>query len=835
MGCRNQGSPCEESDHCTRRRPQAVSSSAGVSTEYTEYPVTKFRAGNYNIPKRTANAVMHDSIFVPKQTLAGGGGTAYSDGGSSGSVGNCGKLRYTGCATGFFGAGDYVYDYYPNELSFDWQSSDTWIAYLFDTSGTPGAGGAGQNVYYIERCTDTSTTPASGTPGQPGYSAGTSESTSSTSCLPCSAHTCTPANTDVKYTYGGQNLTNDPDCPFPDLFGIGTQSTKIVFSYNSLSTTLPNGVTDVALSYNGATFVDVYDETLGIGSEYNSTQNPWQTGEETFSTFEIYDEEVFDSETKSGFRVKVQIEPIMDETQTPAVFTGTKWTLLELMNPGSGYSVGEVYTLNYNHTHPDLTETTFTVDLKFTSIGPVQITQGQEGFDVLRTNDTLNGHKILRVYHTDLDNFPYHVAYLSGTGSDFEKDTQYTSSRNHIITAKAGYGIADRACLVGRYEFTEKSIQYVTASIDKNSPDVYNDVVLPEADATVTNGKITSFTITKIGANLTQAYLNGEEPILIVTGSPSENGQDAEVEGIFIGGQLSDIKIISGGTLYDANDPPKIYISNTYKKATTKYSNAGYEPGKLERYAGYFDAYPGQEDPGAREDFNASADTIPKDVNFTTIQENIDIKFDSNRKKADVLPQSLYSKDKTDPLVNILVRDVDNTHLNDFKYREMARQIFNDERDRKDRIRKSIDDITQEQIPEYNVTPEVLVETVQGRLGDLPYSSQYTKYILKQYRPDPTERATIQVTLSCSPTEPGINTDICPPPAASAPTSGSSTDPETGIVTTTSRSCTVAGPYGPGCKAWEAKGSMLFLHDITRSAANVVAASKAFGNPLLQT
>ncbi len=834
MGCRNQGSPCEEGDHCTRRRPQAVSSSAGVSTEYTEYPVTKFRTGNYNIPKRTGNAVMHDSVFVAYQQSNKAGAGGYDDGGAAGTSSNCGKLRYTGCATGF-GGGDYVYDYYPNELSFDWQSSDTWIAYLFDTSGTPGAGGAGSNVYYIETCTDETTTPSSGTQGQPGYDPGGTTTTSTTSCQPCSAHTCTAANTDVKYTYSGQNLTNDPDCPFPDLFGIGTESTKVVFSYNSLSTTLPNGVTDLALSYNGATYVDVYDETLGIGSEYNSTQNPWQTGEETFSTFEIYDEDVFNSETKSGFRIKVQIEPIMDETQTPAVFTGTKWTVLELMNPGSGYSVGEVYTLNYNHTHPDLTQTTFTVDLKFTSIGPVQITQGQEGFDVLRTNDTLNGHTILRVYHTDLDNFPYHVAYLSGTGSDFEKDTQYTSSRNHVVTAKAGYGIADRACLVGRYEFTEKSIQYVTASIDKNSPDVFNDVVLPDADATVTNGKVTSFTITQTGANLTRAYLNGEEPILIVTGSPSENGQDAEVEGIFVGGQLSDIKIISGGTLYDANDPPKIYISNTYKKATTRYSNEGYEPGKLERYAEYFDAYPGQEDPGARSDFNASADSIPKDVNFTTIQENIDIKFDPNRKKADVLPQSLYSKDKTDPLIDILVRDVDNRHLNNFEYRSMAKEIFDEEENRKQRIKQQVTDITQEQIPEYNVTPEVLIETVQGRLGDLPYASQYTKYILKQYRPDPTESATIQVTLSCSPTEPGIDTNICPAPNATPGSNFQTTDPETGITSSTSRSCVVTGPHGPGCKAWEAKGSMLFLHDVTRSAANVVAASKAFGNPLLQT
>ena len=832
-GCRNQGSPCEEGDHCTRRRPQAVSSSAGVSTEYTEYPTTQFRTGNYNIPKRTGDAVMHDSVFVAYQQSNKAGAGGYDDGGASGTTSNCGKLRYTGCATGFSG-GDYVYDYYPNELSFDWQSSDTWISYLFDTSGTPGAGGAGSNVYYIETCTDTATTPSSGTQGQPGYNPGSSTTTSETACLPCTAHTCTPAKTDVKYTYSGQNLTNDDDCPFPDLFGIGTDSNKVVFEYDQLSTTLPNGVTDFQFSYNGATYTDVYDEVLQVGTTYVSTQNPWQTGDENFNTFEIYDQEL-ETATKTGFRVKVRIEPIIDESGATAVFTGTRWTVLELMNPGSNYAVNDTFKLEYVHTHPDTTQTTLEVDLKVTAIGPVQVVSGQQGFDVMRAGDTINGHSLLRVYHTDLDNFPYHVAYLDGTGSNFAKDTQYTSSRNHIITVKAGFGIADRACLVGRYEFTEKSVQYVTASVDKNSPDVWNGVNLPEATATVTNGVVTGFTITEVGANLTRAYLNGEDPKLVVAGPTATNGREAIIEGNFVGGSLSSIKIIDGGTLYDENDPPRIYISNTYKKATTKYSNEGYEPGRGERYNEYFDAYPGQESPGAREDFQNTQNTVPEDITFRTNADNIEVKFDPERNRLDALAQSLHSKAKTDPLRDILVKSVDMKHLQNLDYKSQVTDILNEEADRKARINKSIDDITQLQIPEYNNLPEVLIETVQGRVGDLPYSSQYTKYIIRQYRADPTDKATINVTLSCSPTTSGIDTNICPAPGATPGSTSSSTDPETGITTTTSRSCVVTGPHGPGCKAWEVSGKMLFLHDMTRSAQTVVAAAKANGNPLLQT
>jgi|SaaInlV_120m_DNA_3_1039746.scaffolds.fasta_scaffold05358_6 hypothetical protein len=832
--CRNQGSPCEETDHCTRRRPQAASSSAGVSVEYNEYPITQFRTGNYNIPKRTGDAVMHPSVFVSFSATGppGGAGTSgYVDGGAAATTTNCGKLRYTQCASGF-GGGDFVYDYYPDELSFDWQSSDTWISYIFDTSGTPGAGGAGYPVYYIETCTTNSTSTTQGTPQVPATS--TTTTTSTTSCQPCTAHTCTPAITDVKYTYSGQNLTNDLDCPFPDLFGIGTDSQKVVFQYNQLSSTLPDGVTDFQFSYNGATYVDVYDEVLQIGTEYVSTQNPWQVGDESFNTFEIYDQEL-ETATKTGFRVKVRIEPVIDETVDPAVFTGTRWTVLELMNPGSNYAVNDVFKLEYVHTHPDTTQTTLEVDLKITSVGPVQVVQGQSGFDVMRAGDVINGHNIIRVYHTDLDNFLYHVVYLDGSGSNFAKDTQYTSSRNHVITAKAGFGIADRACLIGRYEFTEQSVQYVTASFDKNSPDVFNSVKLPEAVATVTNGVVTGFTITEVGANLTRAFLNGQDPDLVVAGPPSENGKEAIVQGIFVGGALSSIKIISGGTLYDENQPPRVFISNTYRKETTKYSNDGYEPGRVNRYNEYFDAYPGQEDSNARQDFRETAETVPEDITFTNKVENIEVKYDPERNRLDALAQSLYSKGKTDPLKDILSRSVDLKHLQKFDYKSMVTDIMKEEADRKTRIIKSIDDITQEVIPEFKNLPEVLIETVQGRIGDLPYGSQFTKYVIRQYRADPSARATINVTLSCTPTTPGVNTTVCPPPTPPIVPPTSVTDPTTGATNSTSTTCVVTGPHGPGCTSWEVSGQMLFLHDLTRSAATVVAASKAYGNPLIQT
>ena len=104
--------------------------------------------------------------------------------------------------------------------------------------------------------------------------------------------------------------------------------------------------------------------------------------------------------------------------------------------------------------------------------------------------------EITRTFHTEIGEFPYHVVYLDGNGNDFVKDTQYTSSRNHIITAKAGYGIVDRAILVGLYEFLDKSLQFTTGDVNENAPDVFNTVSAPVAFISVDeNGGISDINI----------------------------------------------------------------------------------------------------------------------------------------------------------------------------------------------------------------------------------------------------------------------------------------------------------------------------------------------------
>ena len=95
--------------------------------------------------------------------------------------------------------------------------------------------------------------------------------------------TCTPASTNLRYTTG-QDITGDIDCPHPTLFGIGTSSKKLCFTYDQLSTQLPNGVIDFEVSYDGVTYTDTWDQGANAGTPYTTSQNPWQAGDRVLLT-----------------------------------------------------------------------------------------------------------------------------------------------------------------------------------------------------------------------------------------------------------------------------------------------------------------------------------------------------------------------------------------------------------------------------------------------------------------------------------------------------------------------------------------------------------------------
>ena len=853
MGCKTGSSNnCSgntiSDESCTKYSP----SGQGVTFSYVEYPQSPIRQGNYNVPRREANFVMYEGIETTSTTT---------------SASNCGKVTIPNpCATGGNQQNAQIaFSYYPTELSFDFAYSDRFFAYLYDTSNKGGI--AGTPCYYIE---DESRSTVGGTAdGSVG---------SGSTCYPCSAFTCTPATTSLSYTCD-TDYTGDPDCPHPSLFGFGSTSYKVAFSYDALSTQLPDGVVDVSLSYDGNTYTDAWNQDTEDGIPYNTTQNPWQSGDETLDDFTIY--ELNGSGATTGLRIKVRIRPIVDESGSSVAFTGTQWEVTEILNAGTGYSVGDTFNLTYSHTHPDTTTSTFTVTLKITAVAPVNQTSGSSGFDVLRTGDTINGHVITRVFHMDEQNFPYHVAYLDGSGSNFAKDTQYTSNRAHQITTVAGFGIADRAILVGKYEFSDKSMQFVTADVDSSAPDIYNTIKQPSVTLEVTNGRVTGATIDDGGAGWNQLK---EDPDIIVTPPLIESGKTAEVEGTFSAGVLTGINITRGGSGYDENNPPQIFIRNIYKNSSQTFTNSGYDSTFEQRNREEMSSFPKPEQNSINLGFMEASDPatyqrlielgLTKEIIEKTITENesnkpkfgetnapqmtnedidalndsyqqmlqtdttairestIDIKLDPDRRRTTVLPQKKYSDGATRALREIVKPGYDLRFLEDNDIlSNQTKEVLIEELQRTTEEReKSIDDITQTQVPEIANYKESFVETVQGSFTELPAASTNTKYIMTQYRADQAKETKLNVTLSMSPVNTGCAHFTCNPPAGQ--TGGSAPDGNGGTTTT---SYTMSGLLGPGCKAWSASGSITMFHDLSSAAQQAANANIAYGNPFQVT
>jgi len=846
MGCKTNyitdSSPCSQSDHCDYSVP--LPASQATTVEFEEYPESPLRNSgtNYAIPRRETTAVMHPSVSVVQEP----GGVTPSSGA------NCGKASRSLAAC--FPATTVFYGYQPDELSFDLMFSDRWFSYLYDTSVN--AGHVGIACYYLEQENSSSTTsgtPPSGTEGQPGYTpgvSGTTTTSSTTICKPCFSFSCAPSKTKMSYS-GTDNLTGDPDCPHPTLFGIGTDSNKLVFQYDQLSSTLPDGVTDISFSYDGVTYTDVWDENTLEGIEYVSSQNPFTSGQDPLQDFEIYD---LDIGNASGFRVKIQIESIQDETVTPTTYSGVKWKIIELMSPGSGYTLNQVIPLTYDYTKPDNTVVQLTMNLKVTGVAAVPQTNDATGFDALRVGDTINGHEITRTFHTftqytdntteNESKFPYHIVYVDGNGSNFTKNTQYTSDRNHIITAVAGYGIVDRAILIGLYEFLNKSVQYTTASINKNVPDIFNTLVQPEVDFTVTNGKVIGATIVSGGSGWNTL---GYEPELVITSPPGIDATSAVIEGAFTNGVLTSVVILNQGNgyisrVYDGssnalNDPtdpplievemtPKAYVKNVQLGQTTTIENISYDPERSNKIIALLENAPGGGRGELYQKLRENLDVQDAEYVYEELAAAFDVKLDPDRNRIEEMPQKLYSTKEIDKFREITrvkyeydYSEVDiDSRLSDLAEQNRQLQI--------DSVASMADGIEQKQIPEQQVVPEVLVETVQGPLSQLPKASTYTKYMMRQYRADPSNDITLNITLSCEVAQQGCSHVPCTP----IPSVGSSSTDAEGTTTTITYS-PLQGPLGGGCQDWSATGNMLIFNDLTSSATNVSRAAAAYGNP----
>jgi len=256
------------SNHCDCRQP-ADTDRAKVLI-YEVYPPLEY--DNANIDQKPRNAVMYPSI-IQDTTSGRGGNTSYYNPYSdfdANSTAACGKDAKS------LGTANIIFDYRPDGLSFNTMESDTWFCYVFDMG--PDGGTVGTPCYRIETQTRSGTPAGQTVP--PGGTAETVEETS-TRCIPCESFFCTPVSSSCSYTAPGGDETGDPDAPYPLIFGVGTASNKVVFRYDALSTTLPNGVVDINFVYApDGIDQDVWDQQTYSGDPIITSQTPWIVGED---------------------------------------------------------------------------------------------------------------------------------------------------------------------------------------------------------------------------------------------------------------------------------------------------------------------------------------------------------------------------------------------------------------------------------------------------------------------------------------------------------------------------------------------------------------------------
>lgn len=852
MPCHNDSSPCESiflnttqtnSSHCDTRRPNDIN--AVTLKDIAVYPTIQLPSGLENPP---ADAVMYDSILYSPYPPAYGGGVDYTSptGSTDTEVGECGKV------TSPVSCGQVVYDFVPAELSFAEMDSDTWFGYLYDMG--PNGGNVGSPCFRIEQetrnSTTTSSTPSSGTVGQPGYNPGSSSSasddeSSKSTCIPCSGFYCTPVKSYATYTYNGPDETGDPDCPYPTIHAIGTESNKIAFKYDSLSNELPDAVLDVSFVYApDGIDQDVWNQkNYAAGDPIVTTQNPWKSGDETFEDFVIVDDETLENGQKQGLAVKFRVSPAIDGTGETPVFTGTTWEFLELINGGQNYVVNDTFTLSYTRNHNDSTSSTLNMTLKVTSVGPSTSVAAQEDFQTLSEGDTINGHTIIATRHSDIDNFPYHIVYLDESGSNFTKDTQYTSSRNHVITVVAGYGIVDRVFFGGFYEFMEKSVQYTVHSIDEDSPDVFNTIRQPDVTVNLSNGTVSGVTITDGGAGFDQL---SETPRLSITHPNRETARPARVEGVFSGGVLTSVSIIDPGSGYTDSNPPQMWVRNVYREDdTVTFEGMSQEDAFVDtflqelREKGTFPEYTevNLSNPGMVDGNEVRRQSYVQKTEGV-LKPNRKVKQDFNRKRSIELPQRLYRKDAVKRLgqtYDNYNKDYDLPNANNIS--EEFRSSYKDAKITNNQtLQTALDNLIQEQVPDSITYDENYVETTQRRFADMPQATPLTKYTMKQYRADPRAKTTINITIGCDVQESGCThmIPICASPGQTpnSSTTDSSTDGAGNTTsTTTTFSYLLSGMLGPGCQNWSASGDMSVRHHITKSTQTYARAVEAYGNP----
>jgi hypothetical protein len=291
----------------------------------------------------------------------------------------------------------------------------------------------------------------------------------------------------------------------------------------------------------------------------------------------------------NGAVIKMQISSVKNGSNWY-----TNWKIIRIIRRGFGYKSGDGVTYTGQNTYylyyPNESATN-KVGIAL-MVSTTQDGEFSQGSQLLQVGDTINGWTISRLKHTD-DEFNTHVAELIVGSNSFTADTTYISGAGINIKVLAGWGIVDRAMLIGRYEFQRKEIIYATAFVDGDVPQEEVEVIKPTLQAVIENGRITNVQILNPGKNLNNPKI---EPIKIAVDYPPtyidhakyvqylEDGSDpdlawaksrgtgklAKLIPVFSGEELIEVKVINGGSGYSSTKPPYVNVPYIAKAETTE-------------------------------------------------------------------------------------------------------------------------------------------------------------------------------------------------------------------------------------------------------------------------
>jgi hypothetical protein len=287
-------------------------------------------------------------------------------------------------------------------------------------------------------------------------------------------------------------------------------------------------------------------------------------------------------------RVKLQSEWNSDENRY-----NTIWKIVNVLKNGEDYQPGngvdwidqQKFTMFYPTTDdPERISITILIsetvdsgdalpdDLKRISTG--MTVGGWSISDVRESNDELN----------------LHFAEIRGGTTDFVKDATYTVSNGQNIIVKAGWGIKDRACLIGLYEFRKKEIEYGVGVPTPGVP-FSPELIKPKCAAQIENGRVVGIQIVSRGRGLNNR--NIETPTLVVEPPPTYfnhdlynellnqgvtvekaknrckgTGKVAKLKPVFRNGRLFSVEVIDGGSGYSSTNPPNVFVPYIAKNET---------------------------------------------------------------------------------------------------------------------------------------------------------------------------------------------------------------------------------------------------------------------------